>query len=342
MTQKTGQKCTAIRRSLVPATPAGAVVDASANGWPRSGRRPARRRHPHGRAGQPRPARGGAQGHPVAAAAGRGRPRRPRQAPAGRGDPDRGAFLAPTVLRAPPRGARAARRRGVRAGHRRARLRRPGQAVELAALGRGSLVGSVVTHDPGFARPVVVASRLGTAASWSSTATTPASRPATAPRCPSWSTAGPAGPGAARSSAGSARSCTSCSSPRSASPAMAPPSPAGGRRARPTTGDATHPFRAPSRSCASARRACARPDGDPRGHRTVRRPLRRPLLRPHGPRPRPANPFFDGRVAHGYFVVSAAAGLFVDPDPGPCWPTTAWTGSASSSRSTPATPWRCR
>jgi oxepin-CoA hydrolase/3-oxo-5,6-dehydrosuberyl-CoA semialdehyde dehydrogenase len=31
-----------------------------------------------------------------------------------------------------------------------------------------------------------------------------------------------------------------------------------------------------------------------------------------------ANPFFDGRVAHGYFVVSAAAGLFVDPDPGPC------------------------
>ena len=30
-----------------------------------------------------------------------------------------------------------------------------------------------------------------------------------------------------------------------------------------------------------------------------------------------ANPFFDGRVAHGYFVISAAAGLFVDPDPGP-------------------------
>ncbi|HEX6012701.1 MAG TPA: phenylacetic acid degradation bifunctional protein PaaZ [Geminicoccaceae bacterium] len=30
-----------------------------------------------------------------------------------------------------------------------------------------------------------------------------------------------------------------------------------------------------------------------------------------------ANPFFDGRVAHGYFVVSAVAGLFVDPDPGP-------------------------
>jgi oxepin-CoA hydrolase/3-oxo-5,6-dehydrosuberyl-CoA semialdehyde dehydrogenase len=30
-----------------------------------------------------------------------------------------------------------------------------------------------------------------------------------------------------------------------------------------------------------------------------------------------ANPFFDGRVVHGYLIVSAAAGLFVQPDPGP-------------------------
>jgi oxepin-CoA hydrolase/3-oxo-5,6-dehydrosuberyl-CoA semialdehyde dehydrogenase len=30
-----------------------------------------------------------------------------------------------------------------------------------------------------------------------------------------------------------------------------------------------------------------------------------------------ANPFFDGRVAHGYLIVSFAAGLFVHPDPGP-------------------------
>ena len=29
------------------------------------------------------------------------------------------------------------------------------------------------------------------------------------------------------------------------------------------------------------------------------------------------NPFFDGRVAHGYLIVSFAAGLFVDPAPGP-------------------------
>jgi oxepin-CoA hydrolase/3-oxo-5,6-dehydrosuberyl-CoA semialdehyde dehydrogenase len=30
-----------------------------------------------------------------------------------------------------------------------------------------------------------------------------------------------------------------------------------------------------------------------------------------------ANPFFDDRVAHGYFIVSMAAGLFVEPSPGP-------------------------
>src|SRR5690606_24476819 len=30
-----------------------------------------------------------------------------------------------------------------------------------------------------------------------------------------------------------------------------------------------------------------------------------------------ANPFFEGKVAHGYLVVSFAAGLFVHPDPGP-------------------------
>ena len=30
-----------------------------------------------------------------------------------------------------------------------------------------------------------------------------------------------------------------------------------------------------------------------------------------------ANPFFGARVAHGYFILSIAAGLFVDPSPGP-------------------------
>jgi oxepin-CoA hydrolase/3-oxo-5,6-dehydrosuberyl-CoA semialdehyde dehydrogenase len=39
---------------------------------------------------------------------------------------------------------------------------------------------------------------------------------------------------------------------------------------------------------------------------------------------------FERRVAHGYFVLSAAAGLFVDPAPGPrARPTTGSKGCAS-------------
>src|SRR5690606_33995766 len=30
-----------------------------------------------------------------------------------------------------------------------------------------------------------------------------------------------------------------------------------------------------------------------------------------------ANPFFEDRVAHGYLIASFAAGLFVEPNPGP-------------------------
>ena len=47
-----------------------------------------------------------------------------------------------------------------------------------------------------------------------------------------------------------------------------------------------------------------------------------------------ANPFFDGRVAHGYLIVSFAAGLSSSPIPVRCWPTTAWRTCASSPRST--------
>ena len=95
------------------------------------------------------------------------------------------------------------------------------------------------------------------------------------------------------------------------------------RRARET---GVHPFRKRFGELrigdASARRHAR---GHAGGHRALRRLHRRQLLRPHGPGGREANPFFEGRVAHGYFVVSLAAGLFVDPDPGRCWPTTAST-----------------
>ncbi|WP_301409133.1 aldehyde dehydrogenase family protein [Luteococcus sp.] len=46
-----------------------------------------------------------------------------------------------------------------------------------------------------------------------------------------------------------------------------------------------------------------------------------------------ANPFFPRRVAHGYLLVSWAAGLFVDPAPGPVLANYGWRTCASSRRS---------
>ena len=105
----------------------------------------------------------------------------------------------------------------------------------------------------------------------------------------------------------------------SASPAMVTAVTGRWTPGAPTTGDATHPFR--------------RHFEELRVGETLRTPSRTVTLEDierfadlSGDRfyahmdeaAAKANPFFDGRVAHGYFVVSAAAGLFVDPDPGPC------------------------
>lgn len=76
-------------------------------------------------------------------------------------DPDIGAFLAPLLLRADDSSVRAPHE--VEAFGPVSTLMPyddPAQLVELIGRGHGSLVGSVVTHDPGFAREVV----LGTAA----------------------------------------------------------------------------------------------------------------------------------------------------------------------------------
>ena len=124
----------------------------------------------------------------------------------------------------------------------------------------------------------------------------------------------------------------------SASPAMVTAVAGRWTAGAPTTSDATHPFRKHFEDLAVETTLHPDPDGDPGGHRPLRRPVRRPLLRPWTrPRPRPT-PFFEAG-SPGYFVVSAAAGLFVDPTQASAWPTTAWSGCASASPSTPATPW---
>ena len=97
MTVKAGQKCTAIRRAMAPAEHLDAVEEALRERLGEDeGRRPARRGHAHGRAGQHRPARR----RPRADRRARGRgaassPATPTPSRRSKG----GAFLSPVLLR---------------------------------------------------------------------------------------------------------------------------------------------------------------------------------------------------------------------------------------------------
>ena len=55
-----------------------------------------------------------------------------------------------------------------------------------------------------------------------------------------------------------------------------------------------------------------------------------------------ANPFFPGRVAHGYLLLSFAAGLFVEPNPGPVLANTGLEGLSFQKPVSPGDSIRCR
>ena len=219
MTMKAGQKCTAIRRAIVPRRHLDALAaklrdrlakvsvgDPSVEGV-KMGALASKAQQ----ADVAERVALLAQGNEIVFGAGDG------FAPLGDGVAG-GAFFAPTLAPLPRRHEqrRRPRRRGVRpgldpdavrrlrpgAGARRARPRQPGR-------------------DAGDARPEGRGARRsrrwrrGTAACSSSTARPPPSRPATARRCRCSSTAARAAPAAARSSAACARSSTSCNAPRS-------------------------------------------------------------------------------------------------------------------------------
>jgi oxepin-CoA hydrolase / 3-oxo-5,6-dehydrosuberyl-CoA semialdehyde dehydrogenase len=322
LTQKTGQKCTAIRRSLVPAEHVGAVVDALGD------------RLAEVRVGDPRdqattmgPLVSRAQlaevGRAVAelgrgAEVAVGGPGRPELAS---GDPERGAFHAPTVLVATS--PRAPELHTVEAfgpvtsviGYRGA-----ADAVELAALGRGSLVGSVVTADPGFARQVVLGvapwhGRLLVLDRHDAAESTGHGAP-----LPHLVHGGPGRAGGGEE-LGGIRAVLHHMQVTSVSASPATVTAITGRwtAGAPTTSGPVHPFRrhfeelAIGETLHTAARTVTLEDierfADLSGDRFYLHMDEAAAK---------ANPFFDGRVAHGYFVVSAAAGLFVDPDPGPC------------------------
>ena len=158
MTVKAGQKCTAIRRAFVPAGQLDEVAAAAAAqlagitvGNPAN---PAVRMGALASLHQRDEVRSSLQALLATGSLVYGDPRRVDVLDA---DGERGAFLAPVLLRADDAGDAAPHE--VEAFGPVATLLPYGsaeQVAELAARGRGSLVGSVVTGDPDFARDVVL------------------------------------------------------------------------------------------------------------------------------------------------------------------------------------------
>ncbi|MCU1431990.1 MAG: phenylacetic acid degradation protein paaN, partial [Actinotalea sp.] len=322
LTAKAGQKCTAIRRVLVPDALVPAVIDAV-------GARIAARV----RVGNP-----ASDGVTMGALAGvqqrdAVRSQVDRLTAAAQivvGDPDsfevigadarRGAFLPPLLLwardpsRPEPHEVEAFGPVSTVIGY-----RDTAHAVELAARGRGSLVGSVVSRDPAVVREAV----LGVAP-WHGRVlvldrdSAPESTGHGSP-LPQLVHGGPgrAGDGeelgGIRSVLHFMQRTAVQGSPSAVAAVTGTWVPGAPRRT-----DGEHPFR---KSLAELRVG----DAVIGGPRTVTLEDVDRFTELSGDRfyahtdeeAAAANPFFEGRVAHGYFVVSLAAGLFVSPEPGP-------------------------
>jgi len=321
MTVKAGQKCTAIRRALVPAEVAGEVTDA------------VRAALAGVVVGNP-----AEQSVRMGALASRDQRAEVRRSvgellPAGKlvfGDPDRvevagadadrGAFISPLLLlcddaaRPEPHEVEAFGPVSTIIGY-----RDTAEVVRLAARGRGSLAGSVVTADPGFARDVVTGlapwhGRILVLDRDDAGESTGHGSP-----LPMLVHGGPGRAGGGEEMGGvrgvlhhMQRTAVQ------ASPLVLAAVTSRWVRGAPRRLDGVHPFRKPL--------AELRPgDAVIAGPRTVTledvehfAAFTGDMFYAHmDADAAAANPFFDGRVAHGYLVLSFAAGLFVQPDPGP-------------------------
>ncbi|MFI0419643.1 phenylacetic acid degradation bifunctional protein PaaZ [Spongiactinospora sp. 9N601] len=320
MTAKAGQKCTAIRRAIVPAGLLAAVAEATAE------------RLAAVKIGNP--AGDGVTMGPLAAREQRDEVRRAVKALMGAadtiyGDPgrvavidadaERGAFLSPILLRADDPGRGEVHE--VEAFGPVATLipyNSTREAVELAARGRGSLVGSVVTADTGFAREVVFG-----VAPWHGrilvlNAEDAAESTGHGSPLPMLVHGGPGRAGGGEELGG----IRGVLHHMQRTAVQAGPAMMSALTGRWTQGapraEGVHPFR---KHLGELRVG----DSVTAGPRTVTLADVEHFAEFTGDtfyahmnqEAAAANPFFEGRVAHGYLIVSLAAGLFVDPDPGP-------------------------
>ncbi|RKS06553.1 oxepin-CoA hydrolase/3-oxo-5,6-dehydrosuberyl-CoA semialdehyde dehydrogenase [Nocardiopsis sp. Huas11] len=320
MTVKAGQKCTAIRRILVPESMADAVTEALTDRLSKV---------VIGAADQAETRMG-----PLVSLAQRDEVRRSvkalrtscelvygdlDQVEVAGGDAESGAFVSPILLRAE---AEAAEPHEVEAFGPVATIITYGsvaEAVELAARGRGSLVGSLVTQDEDVAREVVLGSapwhgRILVLNREDAKESTGHGSP-----MPVLVHGGPGRAGGGEEMGGVRgvkhhMQRTAVQGTPDMLTAITGQWTTGSRRA---VGD-VHPFRknlAELRigdTIESAERTVTRADIDHFAEFTG------DTFYAHtDEEAAAANPLFGGIVAHGYLVVSLAAGLFVDPDPGP-------------------------
>ncbi|WP_134738081.1 phenylacetic acid degradation bifunctional protein PaaZ [Nocardioides sp. 503] len=320
MTVKAGQKCTAIRRAIVPEAIADAVVDAiSARLAKVTVGNPAHddvRMGALASLGQRDDVRKAVQQLRSSAEVVFGDPDHVEVVDA---DAERGAFMSPVLLRAQKGAVEAHDVEPFGPVSTVLTYDSVEEAVELAARGKGSLVGSLVTHDPAVARTVV----LGVAP-WHG-------RVLVLDRDDAGESTGHGSPlpvlvhgGPGRAGGGEELGGVRAVLHHMQRTAVqASPDMMTAITGRWTTGSArtasdVHPFRkslatlAIGDTIASEARTVTLEDiehfadftGDTFYAHTDEAAAK-------------DNPLFGGIVAHGYLVVSLAAGLFVDPDPGP-------------------------
>ena len=321
MTVKAGQKCTAIRRALVPAGVVDAVAEAAAARLAKvtigSPADESVRMGALASLDQREEVRRSLKALLAAGSAVFGDPDSVDVVGA---DPERGAFISPVLIkaddaeRAEPHEVEAFGPVSTLLGY-----RDTAHAIELAARGQGSLAGSIVTHDPAFAREVV----LGVAP-WHGRLLVldrddaPESTGHGSP-LPMLVHGGPGRAGGGEE-LGGIRGVTHHMQRTAvqASPRVLGAITGRWVRGSARTDDGVHPFR---KSLADLKVG----DSVTAGPRRVSdedvahfADFTGDTFYAHtDAAAAAANPFFDGIVAHGYLVLSLAAGLFVDPEPGP-------------------------
>jgi oxepin-CoA hydrolase/3-oxo-5,6-dehydrosuberyl-CoA semialdehyde dehydrogenase len=320
MTVKAGQKCTAIRRAFVPAQHLDAVVEAAAARLART------------TIGNP--AAEGVRMGALASLEQREEVRRSVKAlaDAGRiafGDPEkvevidadaeRGAFVSPILLVADPERAEPHEVEAFGPVSTVMPYESTAQVIELAARGQGSLVGSIVTGDPAFAREVALGvapwhGRLLILNERDAKESTGHGSP-----LPALVHGGPGRAGGGEEMGG----IRGVLHHMQRTAIQADPDTLTAITGRWVTGSArretdVHPFRKhleelrPGDTIVAGPRRVTQEDVEHFAEFTG------DTFYAHmDAEAAAANPLFGERVAHGYLIVSLAAGLFVDPDPGP-------------------------